>query len=1155
MRAPVRRPRGPRAGRVPLALSIAVSLALLAAGAVLLVWLRRKAPPAQGGAVNEQVEDQAEIRRQRDLAAAYFAEDRREKAREALRGLVEKPRPDPRDLISGAVVELAAGAPEQARALLERARELGDRSAELDYNRARVAYYDSRYSEAEGFLREALKKSPEDVPARLFLAQVLEELSAQGESRSKEVEELYRDVIARGASAGLAWSMTATYRLAQILQRSGREDEADPLFEEYDRLKERGVKIPTALQMEQGNLGSIRAPAPEGNRPAGPGALPAFEDALVVLPELAGASGMLQADLDDDCRVDLVVWGPNGLFAVRQGDGFAWSARQLAEGPIDLAVAFDLDNAKDGALDLVVARGSEVELLRSSAPDPAQTGATLDWTPWDRELPALPSPPLAIVPVDYDHEGDLDLALAGEFGARLWRNDGAGAPDAAGVFTDATDEAGLAGRGALAWCLIEDFDSDQDVDLLFGGPSGGFLADNLRGGHFADRSERLAKAGAMLAAPLAADLDGDARADLWTDDLILKGAASGPFEPGLVSIHKPQPPPAGARLRAADLDLDGSLDAYWADGSAVRGRQSVGLPMAAPFELDPHAASPLRDALFTDLDGDLAQDLALLGSDALELRRGASKGNAVRLLYRGSKDNRQAIGAVLELRAGPVYRRIFGRGVPELAGLGGAQEVDYVRVLWPNGVIQHDLRHALGDRACDRDATEAIQGEGLVGSCPFLYTWNGERFEFVSDVLGITPLGLPMEPGLLVPPDHDEYVLVRGEQLAPKDGALELQFTEELREVTYLDRIRLDVVDHPAGTEIYPNELFCFPPFPEARIHTVEAALTPARATDSRGHDWTRELAAIDGNCAAPFEPAHGQMLGLAEPHFVELEFERERVASAAKLRLLMTGWFFWTDASVNMAAARDPRFEFVPPILQVPDGAGGWKPIGPPVGFPAGKTKTMVVDLTNVLDRSDPRLRVFTTLRLSWDALRLAVDGDTVPLAQTSLEPSSAELWRRGFSTPLDDGRANQPQRFVWEKLAEFPRWNPHPGRYTRLGDCLPLLGEVDDRFVILGSGDALSVRFDARALPELSAGWRRDFLVFLDGWAKDRDPNTVDALYVEPLPFHGMSGYPYGASERFPDDEAHRRWRREWNTRDAQPWIPFQAPEGSPLGAALER
>ncbi|MCI0457774.1 MAG: hypothetical protein L0Z62_12455, partial [Gemmataceae bacterium] len=50
--------------------------------------------------------------------------------------------------------------------------------------------------------------------------------------------------------------------------------------------------------------------------------------------------------------------------------------------------------------------------------------------------------------------------------------------------------------------------------------------------------------------------------------------------------------------------------------------------------------------------------------------------------------------------------------------------------------------------------------------------------------------------------------------------------------------------------------------------------------------------------------------------------------------------------------------------------------------------------------------------------------------------------------------------------------------------------VSEIDDRFVIMGAGDALTVRFDATECPPLPAGWRRDFLLFLDGWAKDRDP-----------------------------------------------------------------
>jgi len=256
------------------------------------------------------------------------------------------------------------------------------------------------------------------------------------------------------------------------------------------------------------------------------------------------------------------------------------------------------------------------------------------------------------------------------------------------------------------------------------------------------------------------------------------------------------------------------------------------------------------------------------------------------------------------------------------------------------------------------------------------------------------------------------------------------------------------------------------------------------------------------------------------------------------------TGWFFWTDASVNMAAARTPDVRFVPPTLQVPGPDGSWRDVGPSPGFPAGKSKTMVLELGDVLDRERPRLRIASTLRLYWDALRLAVDDDAAPRRVTSLEPRGALLVSRGFSRPLAGGRPDLPERFAWDELASGGRWDQHPGLYTRYGETLPLVQAIDDRLVILGSGDALHVHFDAAALPPLPAGFTRDYLVFLDGWAKDRDPNTLEALAVEPLPFHGMSAYPYGPDERFPDGAEHRAWRAEWNTRPARRWLVPLAP-----------
>ena len=96
-------------------------------------------------------------------------------------------------------------------------------------------------------------------------------------------------------------------------------------------------------------------------------------------------------------------------------------------------------------------------------------------------------------------------------------------------------------------------------------------------------------------------------------------------------------------------------------------------------------------------------------------------------------------------------------------------------------------------------------------------------------------------------------------------------------------------------------------------------------------------------------------------------------------------------------------------------------------------------------------------------------------------------------------------------------------------------LLAEIDDRMVIMGSGDEVQLRFRAADLPALPAGWKRDFLLLVDGWAKDADANTAYSQSVLPLPFHAMSRYPYPAGEHYPDDAVHAAYQREYNTRPA--------------------
>jgi hypothetical protein len=772
------------------------------------------------------------------------------------------------------------------------------------------------------------------------------------------------------------------------------------------------------------------------------------------------------------------------------------------------------------------------------------------WQAREEPLARLPmiDGPGHVLDVDYDHDGDVDFLVTTKEGPRLLRNDGL---DGTGGLTDATAEAGLP-RGDFR-ALSEDVDRDNDVDFLLVERASGavHLASNERGGRFSDASATL-PAGLAGKWVVPADLDGDSWVDLAVFGTDLALHLRTPLGGWRTEVKRlPLASAPTGEPRALDWDLDGTFDLLWpcaeapAAGLLAPGFAAGGVAVV----LGERFPAPVPDAAtldVADLDADHDLDLLRLDGTGLRAHLAEGKGTGIALAFQGHKDNARGVGATVELRAGLRYRRLYYRGRPELVGI-GEKTLDVVRVTWPNGVVQSNFGLAPGEGIL------VAQRLGQVGSCPFLYTWNGETYEFISDVLGITPLGLPMAPGMpgsppmMVPPDHDEYVLVKGEQLVPKDGVYELHFTEELREVTYLDRIRLDVVDHPADTEVFPNERFSFPPFPEAHTHTVKDPLAPLTAVDQSGKDWAGELARDDRRFALPFEVLSGPYRGLATPYTLELAFEAERVRSASKLRLFLNGWFYWTDASVNVAVARHPDFEFVPPILSVPDGRGGWRELGP-LGFPAGKLKTMVADVTELLNRGDPRIRLFSTLRLYWDSIRLATDADDAPLVTTALEPLSAHLWQRGFSRSFALLGPHDCEWFRWEELEQEPRWNQHPGMYTRLGETLPLVTAIDDRFVVMGAGDALTLRFDARALPPLPAGWRRDYLVFLDGWAKDRDPNSIEALYVEPLPFHGMSGYPYGAGERFPDDGSHRAYRREWNTRPAARWIESLVPAGLP-------
>ena len=202
-------------------------------------------------------------------------------------------------------------------------------------------------------------------------------------------------------------------------------------------------------------------------------------------------------------------------------------------------------------------------------------------------------------------------------------------------------------------------------------------------------------------------------------------------------------------------------------------------------------------------------------------------------------------------------------------------------------------------------------------------------------------------------------------------------------------------------------------------------------------------------------------------------------------------------------------------------------------MGLPAGKPKSIVVELKPEW-LAARALRVSTNLAVFWTDAFLA-EAMPAPGVSASALPVRADLRFRGFSRARIHPSRQEPEQFFYPEPLAASMWNPTPGLYTRFGDVQPLMREADDRFAIMGSGDELALEFIANAFPPVPPGHTRSFVLAVDGWAKDRDANTAHSDTVEPLPFHRMSQYPYPATERFPATEAHRAWRKEYNTRPA--------------------
>jgi len=885
-------------------------------------------------------------------------------------------------------------------------------------------------------------------------------------------------------AAGLDPNFVAPrYQIFDVYREAENTTESQRALAEFSRLKKRQQDVDAPAEDPNWSYYSELYDPIEARPASGPPPVLQFKERSLPGAVEPATALLLVLDADGDGIPDLLVWSARGIQLYRSGRDPVESGLAGIRDVVSVA-AGDYNN--DGLADLCIVTKSGAALylnqkgkfVKDPHQPPAMNGA------WSKA-----------VWLDYDHDYDLDLLLLGEHSVLL-RNQG---PEG---FQDHTADFPFQTGRALDAAVFRVVPDTKGFDLVVSYQDRPALLyrDRLAGAYEAAPLDAI-PAGATSIAPF------DFNNDSWVDLAFVSG--------GKATLLR------NDRGKFTPLDEHPvAQSALFAD-FANTGVAEFVTPAAAGVSAD----APLR-WITADFRGVGREDLAYVAVDGnlhvLENRTAA--GNWLDVALEGVKNLKLAPGSEVEIKAGALYQKRLYDGVPLAFGLGAHKQADTIRVTWPNGMIQNVTSVPANQRVPYKEAPR------LSGSCPMIFTWNGRRFEFLTDVLGVAPLGARSGDGQYFPVDHDEYVQVPAGALAERDGRYDIHITEELSEVTYLDQIRLIALDHPAATEIFTNDKWKSPPFPEFRLYGVKHRVYPRAARDGQGRDMLAALSRRDRVYADGFRRNYA---GVAETHALDLDFGR--AAQNNRAVLVLNGWVDWADGSTFYAAAQESREGLTPPYLQVKDNAGRWRTVIEDMGMPSGKTKTVVVDLTGKFLSGSREIRIVTNLCVYWDEIFLADDSSAPEVRLTPIDAESANLHFRGFSRARIDPERRQPEYFDYTQVSLISQWNPTPGMYTRYGDVRELVHAVDDRLVIMGSGDELRLSFPERDLPALPIGWTRDFLLLVDGWAKDRDANTAYSQTVEPLPFHGMSRYPYPVTEAFPADTAHEAYRKDWNTRPA--------------------
>jgi len=1025
----------------------------------------------------------------------------------------------------------------EAEAAIQQAAAKDPGNPRVWYNLGLVHRGSGNTAEAINDFQKVLKIDPNDPDAYYFLGTFY----SQQQEYTKAIEAFQQALKINPLHA------SAEFGMGRALQRSGQTEEARVHLKRFEYLTHN--KISSAITLTYGEQGRYSvAQDVITNEPAVGPMIPVTFAAQALGAGKNGSAGVCMIDVDGDGRLDLV--------ATSEGESAVRVYRALGEGKFKeepasqygLALkgkgvscaAGDYDN--DGKTDLAVALSDRVVLFHNEG------GGKFTDVTGKVGITAL-NQPAGMTWVDYDHDGDLDLIVTGKQVAGLkdstntvvWRNNGNS------TFTNWTKETGLSGDGATTSVVLSDINNDRAVDLVVTGANGAptvYL--NQREGPF--KSVPLyADAGLS---PATGTYVFDFNKDGCMDVALTHAGAPGislwrnvdgtHFERVALPVNDAN---RGWGITAIDFDNDGWIDlaavVETAKGTELRAFRNQGAQgfeeVSASLGLDKLKLHDPRGLIAGDLDGDLAADLLVTqaGGDPVVLHnQGGNKNHALRIDFKGLADNKTGLGTKVEVFANGTWQKFevvggagyLSQGPPEiLAGLGRNTNADIVRMLWPTGVLQDEI-----DVAVNKPAS-FLELDRRGSSCPTLFAWNGEKYEFITDVIGAGVIGHWISPVAKNTPDPDEWVKIDGSRLRAKDGYMSVRFGEPMEEVNYIDQLRMVAVEHPAEIDVYPDERFLDdPPFASGKTVATSRPHPAAGAWDNNGRDVLQLLSARDHRYVRDF--TNLPYAGFANMHSLTLDLGAW--TPKEPLRLFLNGFIEYFSAT-SMYAAWQAGLKPIAPYIeaQMPDGT--WKRVVDEMGFPAGLPRTITVDLTGKLPPGAQKIRITSNLQIYWDQVLVdngpAREGD---VRTTELPLAKATLAFRGYPRQVD-GETPGDLTYYYEQASTTGPFSRFRGSYTQYGDVTPLLTSIDNQFAVLGTGEDIDAEFDTAALPPLAEGWKRDYFFYANGFVKDMDFYEAIPFTVAEMPFHGMSAYPYPAAEHYPDDAQANGYRFEWNDR----------------------